>query len=90
LIRIAGEANHLALAETELPGMLMMSNYSCRRTAGVFSEEGEMTLRAPLLPRHTQWSGEHKRHNPRRSISLGSADRAEGLGLSTQRGWLDS
>jgi hypothetical protein len=51
-----------------------------------FSEAGEATLCVPLLPRHTQRSGERTRHNPPRSVLLGSADIAEGLGRSTRRG----
>jgi nucleoside-diphosphate-sugar epimerase len=52
----------------------------------VFGDHNEATLCVPLLPRHTQRSGKRTRHNPPRSVLLGSADIAEGLGRSTRRG----
>src|SRR5438270_3734400 len=38
---IAGEADNLALAEIELPGMLMMRYYSGCRRAGIFRKKDE-------------------------------------------------
>src|SRR5262249_51567449 len=41
LIRFTGEADDLTLAKVELPGMLMVSNYSWRLLAGIFRNKNK-------------------------------------------------
>jgi len=49
LIRIASEADNLALAEIESPGMLMMSNYSRRCPAGIFRKKNKRLYTLPFF-----------------------------------------
>src|SRR5262249_2287803 len=49
LIRIAGETDDLALAEIELPGMLMMSKYSRRCPAGIFRKKDKRLYALPFF-----------------------------------------
>jgi hypothetical protein len=49
LIRITGEADDLTLAEIELSGMLMMSNYSWDRPAGIFWKKDKRLYALPFF-----------------------------------------
>ena len=73
---IAGEADNLALAEIELPGMLMMRYYSGCRRAGIFRKKDERLYTLRFFYRILQRSGVHTRHNPPHSKVLDSEDSA--------------